>query len=274
VDGGASLSGGQQQRIAIARALAHRPTILLLDEATSDLDTVTERMVHHNLSTLGCTRIVIAHRLSTIVNADLILVMAEGRIVQRGTHDELMALHGAYREQVVAQQPQRGEETIVGHGLGRDHPDTLTSRSHLAGASLAAGRIDEAVVLLEQVLATREQVLGPDHPSTLGSRCNLANAYRTAGRIEEAVALHEQVLAAYERVLGPDHPSTLGSRNNLANAYRAAGRTEEAVTLHEQVLAVRQRVLGPEHPDTVQSQNNLARVYGDTASSRLSGSYG
>jgi hypothetical protein len=88
------------------------------------------------------------------------------------------------------------------------------------------------------------------------------------------VALHEQVLAAYERVLGPDHPSTLGSRNNLANAYRAAGRTEEAVTLHEQVLAVRQRVLGPEHPDTVQSQNNLARVYGDTASSRLSGSYG
>jgi ATP-binding cassette subfamily B protein len=274
VDGGASLSGGQQQRIAIARALAHRPTILLLDEATSDLDTVTERMVHHNLSTLGCTRIVIAHRLSTIVNADLILVMAEGRIVQRGTHDELMALPGAYREQVVAQQPQRGEETIAGHGLGRDHPDTLTSGSHLARASLAAGRIDEAVALLEQVLATRERVLGPDHPSTLGSRCNLANAYRTAGRTEEAVALHEQALAAYERVLGPDHPSTLGSRNNLANTYRAAGRTEEAAALHEQVLAVRQRVLGPEHPDTVQSQNNLARANGDAASSRLSGRYG
>lgn len=103
VDGGASLSGGQQQRIALARALAHRPTILLLDEATSDLDSVTERMVHRNLSALGCTRIVIAHRLSTIVDADLILVMEEGTIVQRGTHDELMALPGAYREQVVAQ---------------------------------------------------------------------------------------------------------------------------------------------------------------------------
>ena len=108
VDGGASLSGGQQQRIALARALAHRPTILLLDEATSDLDGVTERMVRHNLSALGCTRIVIAHRLSTIVDADLILVMEEGRIVQQGTHDELMVLPGAYRQQVVAQLgPQR-----------------------------------------------------------------------------------------------------------------------------------------------------------------------
>jgi ATP-binding cassette subfamily B protein len=103
IDGGVSLSGGQRQRIALARAVAHHPTILLLDEATSDLDSVNERMVQHNLSALGCTRIVIAHRLSTIADADLILVMDEGRIVQRGTHDELMALPGAYREQVVAQ---------------------------------------------------------------------------------------------------------------------------------------------------------------------------
>jgi ATP-binding cassette, subfamily B, bacterial len=104
VDAGASLSGGQQQRIALARALAHRPTILLLDEATSDLDGVTERNVHHNLSALGCTRIVIAHRLSTIFDADLILVMEDGRIVQQGTHDELLVRHGPYRQQVTAQR--------------------------------------------------------------------------------------------------------------------------------------------------------------------------
>src|SRR5215216_5346066 len=103
IDGGVSLSGGQRQRIALARALAHHPTILLLDEATSDLDSVNERMAQHNISALGCTRIVIAHRLSTIVDADLILVMEDGRIVQRGTHAELMALPGPYREQVVAQ---------------------------------------------------------------------------------------------------------------------------------------------------------------------------
>src|SRR5215213_4102649 len=108
VDGGASLSGGQQQRIALARALAHRPTILLLDEATSDLDSVTERMVHRNLSALGCTRIVIAHRLSTIVDADTILVLDQGTIVERGEHVELIRRGGHYAG-LVRHQLEGGE---------------------------------------------------------------------------------------------------------------------------------------------------------------------
>ncbi|HSN87826.1 MAG TPA: ATP-binding cassette domain-containing protein, partial [Thermoanaerobaculia bacterium] len=102
-DGGASLSGGQRQRMALARALVHRPAIVLLDEATSSLDTVTERKIQHELETLKSTRIVIAHRLSTIRDADLILVMEGGRMVEQGRHDDLVALGGVYASLIAAQ---------------------------------------------------------------------------------------------------------------------------------------------------------------------------
>jgi len=95
---GSGLSGGQRQRIALARALAHVPRILLLDEATSHLDTVTERRIHERLRELRCTRIVIAHRLSTVRDADRILVLENGAIVEAGTHDELIRANGPYAE--------------------------------------------------------------------------------------------------------------------------------------------------------------------------------
>ena len=95
-EGGNALSGGQRQRLAIARALVHTPVMLLLDEATSALDVVTERMIERNLRTLACTQIIIAHRLSTIQHADVILVLDQGKIVERGTHQQLLDLRGYY----------------------------------------------------------------------------------------------------------------------------------------------------------------------------------
>jgi len=108
---GVKLSGGQQQRLAIARAILADPQILILDEATSNLDTESEQLIQASMATLlaGRTTFVIAHRLSTIRRANMILLMEDGRIIERGSHEELMAARGTYHAMVLRQMASAGE---------------------------------------------------------------------------------------------------------------------------------------------------------------------
>ena len=103
-EGQGGISGGQKQRLMIARAIAPKPKLLMFDEATSALDNKTQKQVSEALDKMGCTRIVIAHRLSTIRNCDRILFLDEGRIVEDGSYEELIAQGGRFAELVERQR--------------------------------------------------------------------------------------------------------------------------------------------------------------------------
>ncbi|TMC22163.1 MAG: peptidase domain-containing ABC transporter [Chloroflexi bacterium] len=122
-EGGTSLSGGQRQRVALARALANKPALLLFDEATSALDVVTERIVERNLRALQCTQIIIAHRLSTVRNADVILVIDEGKIVECGTHESLLQQQGYYARLIQSQLESSEVNAVADEACA--HPDDL-----------------------------------------------------------------------------------------------------------------------------------------------------
>ena len=139
---GVKLSGGQRQRISIARAILAEPRILILDEATSSLDSESEQMIQQGLSYLmkGRTTFVIAHRLSTIRRADQILVMEQGQIVERGTHEQLYAAHGRYYDLYTRQHgvednlflaPGEGDfvdSQALGNGDSRRHETATENR--------------------------------------------------------------------------------------------------------------------------------------------------
>ncbi len=145
--------------------------------------------------------------------------------------------------------------------LGPDHPDTLRTADDLAHIHMDAGRLPQALALLNETWERRQSKLGPDHPDTLTSRNNLAVAYQAAGRTADALPLYEEALRGRRAILGADHPDTLFSMNNLASAYREVGRFPEAGPLYEEALRRRRATLGSDHPDTLLSMNNLANFY-------------
>ncbi|WP_025692286.1 peptidase domain-containing ABC transporter [Paenibacillus zanthoxyli] len=111
-ENGGSLSGGQRQRLLLARALVNRPQVLLLDEATSALDNLAQAEIDRALSAMNCTRIIIAHRLSTVINADRIIVMNEGHIVETGTHHQLLAQQGLYYQLYTNEEEKKHDIAI------------------------------------------------------------------------------------------------------------------------------------------------------------------
>ncbi|NAS20085.1 tetratricopeptide repeat protein [Herbidospora sp. NEAU-GS84] len=147
--------------------------------------------------------------------------------------------------------------------LRPDHPDTLTTRHHLARWLGEAGDVAGAATAYQELHTDRLRVLGPDHPDTLTTRGNLARWLGQAGDVAGAATAFQDLLTDFLRVLGPDHPDTLTTRGNLAYWLGQAGDVAGASTAYQDLLTDYLRVLGPDHPDTLTTRGNLAYWLGE-----------
>ncbi|MEU4312559.1 tetratricopeptide repeat protein [Nocardia sp. NPDC024068] len=145
--------------------------------------------------------------------------------------------------------------------LGTDHLETLAARNALAHAYHAAGRVDEAVAVLELCRTDAERILKSWNPGVLAVRENLADAYRAAGRLDEAIALYRSILPKTKWIPNSIMALDRNARAGLAAALRAAGRITEAIPLYEELHVTTERTLGPAHPTTLACRNNLAIAY-------------
>ncbi|HXJ59892.1 MAG TPA: serine/threonine-protein kinase [Verrucomicrobiae bacterium] len=168
---------------------------------------------------------------------------------------------GAYSNAV--QQHERALQLWRANQRG-DSPRALSTMNNLAMARQKSGRVQQAVPLLEEVLATRRRQLGPEDPLTLLSMNNLATAYGGAGRKEEALKLHEETLRIRKITLGIAHPYTLSSMASLGSTYRSLGRLPEAVTTLTEALELHKVHLGQEHPYTADCTVQLAKALRDS----------
>ncbi len=147
--------------------------------------------------------------------------------------------------------------------LGADHPDTLISMNNLALGYSDAGKLDQALPLLEETLKLTKAKLGTDHPNTLTTMGNLATSYREVGKLDLALPLLEETLKLTKAKLGTDHPDTLTSMGKLATGYREVGKLDLALPLLEETLKLMKAKLGTDHPDTLTSMGKLALGYSD-----------